>query len=504
MADPRARLVRIRDGLTPREWARAGGMTATIIGLNVLGWAMLAAALSGRYHITNKEIFGFGTGILAYTLGMRHAFDADHIAAIDNTTRKLVNDGKRPLSVGFFFSLGHSTIVFALAVLLNFGIRALDNQVKNGSSGLHNVTGIIGTSVSGGFLYVIAIMNLVILLGILRVFRDMRSGRYDDLELEAQLERRGLMNRFFGPLARRVDTPWKMYPVGALFGLGFDTASEVALLVLAGTAVVSGLPFYAILSLPILFAAGMCLLDTADGCFMNFAYDWAFARPVRKVYYNLTITGLSVFVAVFIGTTEILGLIGQEASLSGGFWDFMGNFDINTAGFVIVGVFVLTWAVALSVWHFGKIEQKWDLAAAQAAAREASLRRGLALAGGWIEDGGGVDRLGGGRVHDHRRGTLREIVLAVEFGRVVRAIPAGPQVNVVQVRTAVRAVASPVLVTRGAVVLHDEILLEERVVDDGAGRQFRLVSCERDRIAEGSRPARALVDLRVGDVIPGR
>ncbi len=189
----------------------------------------------------------------------------------------------------------------------------------------------------------------------------MRPGQYIDEELEKQLDKRGLMNRFLGGHAGRIDKPWKMYPVGVLFGLGFDTATEVTLLVLAGTAVVSGLPFYAILSLPILFAAGMCLFDTADGCFMNFAYDWAFARPVRKVYYNLTITGLSVFVAFFIGTIEILGLHRRsELNLTGGFWDFMGNFDLNKAGFVIVGIFVVTWAVALAVWHFGHIEQKWE------------------------------------------------------------------------------------------------------------------------------------------------
>jgi len=366
MADSHARLVRIRDSLTPREWARTGGMTATIIGLNVAGWAMLAAAVGGHYHITSTEVFGFGTGILAYTLGMRHAFDADHIAAIDNTTRKLVGEGKRPLSVGFFFSLGHSSVVFVLAVLLNFGIRALDNQVRNENSGLHSVTGIIGTGVSGTFLYLIAALNVIVLAGILKVFREMRRGAYNDEELEEQLAKRGLMNRILGPLARRVDTPWKIYPVGVLFGLGFDTATEIALLVLAGSAVVSGLPFYAILSLPILFAAGMCLFDTADGCFMNFAYDWAFARPIRKVYYNLTITGLSVFVAFFIGTVEILSLIGQQYRLGGGFWTFMGNFDLNKAGFVVVGVFVVTWAVALAVWHFGKLEQKWDTAKAAA------------------------------------------------------------------------------------------------------------------------------------------
>jgi high-affinity nickel-transport protein len=360
MAEPMSRIARIRQGLSPSEWARVGGMAAVIIGLNVAGWLMLAAAVGGHYHITSTEIFGFGTGILAYTLGMRHAFDADHIAAIDNTTRKLVQDGKRPLSVGFFFSLGHSTIVFVMALLLNFGIRALNSEVKNDSSGLHQATGVIGTTVSGTFLYLIAILNLVVLISIIKVFREMRTGRYSDEELERQLDNRGLMNRVFGGYAKRIDTPWKMYPVGVLFGLGFDTATEVTLLVLAGSAVVSGLPFYAILSLPILFAAGMCLFDTLDGCFMNFAYDWAFARPVRKVYYNLTITGLSVFVAFFIGTIEILSLLGDELNLTGGFWDFMANFDLNKAGFVIVGIFVLTWAVALSIWHFGHIEQKWQ------------------------------------------------------------------------------------------------------------------------------------------------
>src|SRR5262249_55064361 len=327
---------RIRHNLTPTEWARAGGMAATIAGLNAVGWAMLAAAVGGHYHISSTEIFGFGTGALAYTLGLRHAFDADHIAAIDNTTRKLVHEGQRPLSVGFFFSLGHSSVVFALAVLLNFGIRGLDEQVKDSRSHLQYNTHHVGTCVSGFFLFLIAAFNLVILAGIVTVFRKMRQGAYDDAALEEQLNKRGLMNRFLGGLVRRVDTPWKMYPIGFLFGLGFDTATEVALLVLAGTAVVGGLPFYAILSLPILFAAGMSLFDTADGCFMNFAYDWAFAQPVRKVYYNLTITGLSVFVAVFIGATELLGLLGQDRNLHGSLWTFLETFNINTAGFVIV------------------------------------------------------------------------------------------------------------------------------------------------------------------------
>jgi high-affinity nickel-transport protein len=366
MADPMARIAKIRHGLTPGEWLKVGGMAATVIGLNVLGWGMLVLALRGHYHISKTELFGVGTGILAYTLGMRHAFDADHIAAIDNTTRKLIQDGERPLSTGYFFSLGHSTIVFVLAVVLNFGIRALDGAVENDGSGLHHWTGIVGTSVSGTFLYLIGLLNLVVLVSIIKVSREMRQGKYDDAELERQLDSRGLMNRFFGGYAKRIDTPWKMYPVGALFGLGFDTATEVALLVLAGSAAVGGLPFYAVLSLPILFAAGMCLFDTIDGCFMNFAYDWAFAKPIRKIYYNLTITGLSVFIALFIGTIEILGLVAQELNLSGGFWGFMQNFNINRAGFIIVGVFVATWIVALAIWHFGDIERKWEAQAARA------------------------------------------------------------------------------------------------------------------------------------------
>jgi high-affinity nickel-transport protein len=360
MTDPPGRLARIRRALTPAEWTRFFGMVGVVVALHVAGWGMLSAAMGGHYQISKTTVFGLGTGALAYTLGMRHAFDADHIAAIDNTTRKLVGEGKRPLSVGFFFSLGHSSVVFILAVLLNFGIRGLDKQVSNDNSGLHTITGVVGTCVSGFFLLLIAVFNLIVLAGIIRVFREMRSGRYNDEELEEQLNKRGLMNRFLGPLARKVDTPWKIYPIGFLFGLGFDTATEIALLVLAGTAVAGGLPFYAILSLPILFAAGMSLFDTADGCFMNFAYDWAFAKPVRKVYYNLTITGLSVFVAVFIGAIELLGLLSQHAHLNGSFWSFLAGFNINTAGFVIVGVFVVTWIVALCIWHFGRIEQKWE------------------------------------------------------------------------------------------------------------------------------------------------
>jgi nickel/cobalt transporter (NiCoT) family protein len=355
-----------------------GGMAVVVVVLNVAGWALLAAAVSRHIQVSQAKAFGFGTGVLAYTLGMRHAFDADHIAAIDNTTRKLVHEKRQPISVGFFFSLGHSSVVFVLAVLLNFGIRALNLQVSRPTSGLHQAAGIVGTSISGVFLYLIAFLNLFVLISIARLYRSMRYTGYDPVELERQLQQRGLMNRILGGYARRIDAPWKMYPVGVLFGLGFDTATEVALLVLAGTAVVGGLPFYAIVSLPILFAAGMCLFDTLDGCFMNFAYDWAFSNPVRKVFYNLTITGLSVTVAFFVGTVEILGLIGQEANLKSPFWSVVRGFNINTAGFVIVGLFVATWVLALTYWRVARVEEKWRMACA---AREPAEKIGTGMGG---------------------------------------------------------------------------------------------------------------------------
>jgi high-affinity nickel-transport protein len=344
--------------LTRQERIRLAGMAAVVVLLNVVGWSLLAAALGAHLHVSQTKVFGFGTGVLAYTLGMRHAFDADHIAAIDNTTRKLVGEGKRPLGVGFAFSLGHSSVVLALAVALNFGVHALNLQVSSQSSGLHAATNIIGTSISGTFLYLIALVNLIVLISIFRIYRQMRSGHYDAAELERQLDNRGLMNRVLRGYSQRIDSSWKMYPVGVLFGLGFDTATEVALLVLAGSAVVGGLPAYAIIALPILFAAGMCLFDTLDGCFMNFAYDWAFANPVRKVFYNLTITGLSVAVAFFVGTIEILGLIAQETNLNSPFWRIVRGFNINMAGYVIVGVFVVTWVAALAYWRLARVEER--------------------------------------------------------------------------------------------------------------------------------------------------
>jgi high-affinity nickel-transport protein len=267
-------------------------MAAVIAGLHAIGFGLLILVVAPQHlKLGAAGTFAIGTGITAYTLGMRHAFDADHISAIDNTTRKMMSEGKRPLSVGFFFSLGHSTIVFGLAFLLSIGVRALGGPVQDGQSTLHNATNVIGTTVSGTFLYVIAILNIMILVSIVRIFFAMRRGAYDEQELEQQLNSRGLMNRFFGRRLNAITQPWQMYPVGVLFGLGFDTATGGRAACLGCRRGRAGLPFYAILCLPILFAAGMSLLDTIDGSFMNFAYGWAFSKPVRKVYYNITITG---------------------------------------------------------------------------------------------------------------------------------------------------------------------------------------------------------------------
>jgi len=345
--------------LSADERRRLLAMFGVIFFLLFGGLILMTFATSGHYKLADGTMFGWGTGFLALTLGMRHAFDADHISAIDNTTRKLMAEGQRPMGVGFFFSLGHSSVVTALAIILNFGIKSLGVEVKNQNSKLHHYTGLIGTSVSGAFLVLIALLNLLVLVSVLKVFVAMRKGAYNESELEKHLDSRGFMMRFFGPIARRIDKSWKMYPLGILFGLGFDTATEVALLVLAGSSVVAGLPWWAILSLPMLFAGGMSLLDTIDGSFMNFAYGWAFSKPVRKVYYNIVITGLSVVVALFIGGLEVAQVFAQQLNLTGGFWNYALAFNINKAGFIIVIMFVAVWGLALAIWRFGKVENRW-------------------------------------------------------------------------------------------------------------------------------------------------
>lgn len=357
-----------RRNLSRADRASLVGMYSFIVALHLLGFIVLFTfVVPNNYELGGDHpVFTIGVGILAYTLGLRHAFDADHIAAVDNTTRKLIADNlesgrdKKPLSVGFWFSLGHSTIVFTLSLLLAVGLRALVGPVEDEDSMLHTITGMVGPSVSGVFLWAIGILDLAALLGIVKVYREMRQGRFDEAALERHLDSRGFMNRFLGGLTKSVPKPWHIYPIGVLFGLGFDTATEVGLLVLAGGAAAFDLPFYAILVLPILFAAGMCLMDTTDGKFMNYAYGWAFAKPVRKIFYNLTITSLSVAVALIIGTIELIGVLVDRLSINSGPLAAIADFDLDHVGYAVVALFVCSWLAALAVWKFGNIEQRWS------------------------------------------------------------------------------------------------------------------------------------------------
>ncbi|HEY2224994.1 MAG TPA: HoxN/HupN/NixA family nickel/cobalt transporter [Actinomycetospora sp.] len=346
-------------------------MVGFILLLHVVGWGTLAVFIApAHYDLGGVGVFGLGLGLTAYLLGMRHAFDADHIAAIDNTTRKLLADSEgpdgpdtsrpRPLSVGFWFSLGHSTIVFVLVLLLGLGVRAITSEIGQDDSPLKVIGGLIGTAVSGVFLVLIGVMNLVVLVGIVRIFRRMRHGDYDEAELERRLDERGFMNRILGRVTKAVRRPAHMYPVGVLFGLGFDTATEVSLLVLAGGAAAATLPWWAVLVLPILFAAGMCLFDALDGAFMCFAYGWAFMRPVRKVFYNITITSISVAVALIIGTIELAGVVADQAGITSGPISVLADVPLDYAGYGIAALFVLAWAVALLIWRFGRIEERWS------------------------------------------------------------------------------------------------------------------------------------------------
>ena len=355
------RLAMVRAAFSQDDWRRTRWMFASILALHIIGFGIfIIFVVPGHY-----KGLGIGVSILAYTLGSRHAFDADHISAIDNTTRKLMNDrvgvegARRPLSVGYWFSLGHSTIVVAIGAGLVIAEKAVYGAVSNNGSGLEKFGGVFGTLVSATFLFLIAVLNVVILAGILKVFRSMRDGSYDEEELERQLNNRGLMYRFFGRWMKSITKEWQMYPVGVVFGMGFDTATEVALLATTALLAAKALPWYSIMCLPILFTAGMALLDTLDGCFMNFAYGWAFFNPVRKIYYNLAITGLSIAICVLVGAIEVLGLLPTELHWKGSFWHFMEHFNTNVAGYVIVGMFIVTWAAAMVLWRYGHIEEKW-------------------------------------------------------------------------------------------------------------------------------------------------
>jgi nickel/cobalt transporter (NiCoT) family protein len=346
-----------------QERARVLAMYGAIAGLHVAGFFIFFVFVLPSHY----KGLGIGVSILAYTLGLRHAFDADHISAIDNTTRKVLGERhgtgqSRPFGFGFFFSLGHSTIVVVIGVGVIVAEKTVFAAVSNSGSGLERFGGLFGTIVSASFLFLIGLLNLVILAGIARVFGSMRRGEYDEAQLERQLENRGFFYRFFGRWMRAITKEWQMYPVGVVFGMGFDTATEVALLATTALLASQHIPWYAILCLPVLFTAGMAVMDTTDGLFMNLAYGWAFFNPVRKVYYNLAITGLSVAICFFIGGIEVLSLLPREIgglSQTSGFWGFVYNFNINTAGFVIVGMFILTWLAALLIWRFGRIEERW-------------------------------------------------------------------------------------------------------------------------------------------------
>ncbi|HEY1821250.1 MAG TPA: HoxN/HupN/NixA family nickel/cobalt transporter [Trebonia sp.] len=377
----RSRLRRIAAVMTPREWARFGAMLAFILAINVVGWGIYVLYVMPHHFAYKGEGgsaglgVGIGVAITAWFLGFRHAFDADHISCIDNTTRKLMADGKRPLGTGFFFSFGHSTVIVGVGVGITFAARAVFGAVVDPNSAYETAGGAIGTLLSAGFLYLIALLNLIVLAGIFKVFREMRQGTYNEVELEAQLQARGLMYRFFGRFMRSINHTWQLYFVGLIFGIGFDTTTEVLLLAATTYAAIQGLPYFAVLALPFLFSGGMMLFDTLDGAFMNFAYGWAFARPVRKVYYNLVITALSIGAAFIIGTIEILGILTTEFHLNGAFWSVMANFNINVAGFCIAGMFIAVWAVALIYWRAGNVEAKWTASVATIPAGEVPASR---------------------------------------------------------------------------------------------------------------------------------
>jgi high-affinity nickel-transport protein len=348
------RAPRLTRGLHRDEWLRLSGFGAVVAALHVVGWGLFLY-YSGRYRPL------VGLGLTAYLFGLRHAFDADHIAAIDNTTRKLLGQGKRSMGVGFFFSLGHSTVVFSLVAGLTLAARTAHARIP----AFQHYGGYVGAGVSGTFLWIIGLLNLVVLVDIIRIFREMRGGDYDRERLENRLLERGMMSRFFGRFFRLIDASWQMYPLGLLFGLGFDTATEVGLLALAAGVATHSVPLLAMLSLPILFAAGMSLMDTLDGAFMAGAYGWAFSNPIRKVYYNITVTSLSIVVALAIGTVELLQVLSMRLALSGGFWDWLNALDFQTLGYAVVGLFVVMWAMSVSIWKLRRIEDRWTAVAVE-------------------------------------------------------------------------------------------------------------------------------------------
>ena len=342
-----------------RERTALAAMACVVLLLNLVGWGvLLGLVVPQQYDLGSSGVFGVGLGVTAFLLGVRHAFDADHIAAIDNTARKLVGDGKSANGVGFWFSLGHSSVVFGLSLLLAIGVGALAGPIQDENSTLQTTLGLVGSLVAGTFLIVIGLTNLSALFGIIHVFRHMRAGSFDEEKLEHHLHQRGFMARLFRRATQRVTKARHLYPVGLLMGLGFDTATQVALLILAGGVATSTLPWYAVLVLPVLFAAGMTLFDTADGIFMARAYKWALISPLRRVYYNLTITTLSVVVALVIGGVVLLQLLAEQLQLDALGW--VTRLDLQYVGYLLVAIFVVVWAISFAVWKMGRLEPRLD------------------------------------------------------------------------------------------------------------------------------------------------
>jgi len=334
---------------TPGEWRRLAGFYGVVGALHVVGWGLYL-----HYAGTHPALVGLG--FVAYMFGLRHAFDADHIAAIDDTVRFLLQKGKRPLGVGFFFSLGHSTVVLVLAVAIAFAASAVATRIPE----MKEIGGLIGVTVSGSFLLLIGVLNLVVLLGIVGVWRQATRGKHSHHHLDQLLMQRGLMNRLFGSrLSKAINHSWQLYPLGVLFGLGFDTASEVALMAMTAGAAAGNLPIPAILCLPLLFAAGMSVMDTTDGVLMTKAYNWALSNPLRKIFYNIVTTGLSVVVALVIGGIEILQVAIRLLDLKSPFFDFVAELDFGITGYLIVGLFLLAWGLSVALWKFGRVEERY-------------------------------------------------------------------------------------------------------------------------------------------------
>jgi high-affinity nickel-transport protein len=351
---------------TREELPALFGVLGTVLFLHILGWGLFIHYNSDpRYHslVDGKGALVYaGAGALAYSFGLRHAFDADHISAIDDSTRIMLAKGKKPLGVGLFFSLGHSTIVLALSVAIAIAAKAAVKFQKD----FAETGGIIGASISSFFLYLVGILNLVILVGVLKVWKQAKSGKFSHEHLNELLNERGIMKRIFrGFFKKGFDNSWQLYPVGVLFGLGFDTATEVALLALSATAAVGTvggtLPPLAIIALPIIFAAGMSLMDALDGIFMTKAYSWAFTSPLRKIYYNITTTGLSIFVALVIGTIQFVGVLAEKTDIEANQpFTAIAAIDLGQIGYWIVASFVAAWVVSVLVWKTGKYEQRYS------------------------------------------------------------------------------------------------------------------------------------------------